>query len=60
MTAAANSAAMVSVYTGRTCIGFVFARGRAGFEAFTADEDSLGTFPTQKQAADAVTAGAAP
>jgi hypothetical protein len=43
------------VYDGRACLGFILARGRAGFEAFTADEQSLGLFKTQAQAANAVT-----
>ena len=33
---------MISIYEGRSCVGFVLARGRAGFEAFDADEPSLG------------------
>jgi hypothetical protein len=45
---------MLSVYDDKTCIGFIIARGKSGFEALTADLDSLGTFPTQKQAADAL------
>jgi hypothetical protein len=45
--------AMVSVFDGRECIGFVITR-RHGFEAYTADERSLGIFPTMQDAADAV------
>jgi len=45
-----------SVYDGRTCIGFLLGRGRSGIEAFTAAEQSLGTFPDQKSAASAVCA----
>lgn len=42
-------------------LGVVFARGVAGFEAFDASENSLGLFPTAKQAAGAllIEAGAA-
>jgi len=36
------------------CLGFVLGRGPAGFEAFTADERSLGLFPNEKQAANAL------
>ena len=36
------------------CIGFIMPRGRTGFEAFGADEKSLGLFPTPQDAADAV------
>jgi hypothetical protein len=46
---------MVSVYDGRACLGFILARGHAGFEAFTADDQSLGLFKTQAQAANALT-----
>jgi hypothetical protein len=54
MTARPTIAPMVSIYDGRECIGFVIARGRIGFEAFNADLDSLGTFPTQREAANAI------
>lgn len=45
---------MLSVYVGQLCIGFVMLRGPAGAEAFDADEQSLGIFPDQRSAADAV------
>lgn len=45
---------MLSVYIGRTCIGHILGRGRAGFETFGADENSPGTFATEKDAADAI------
>ena len=51
MSAAAKpSAAMVSVYTGRTCAGFVLNRGVAGFEAFDANQRSLWLFKKAKAA----------
>jgi hypothetical protein len=37
------------VMAGTTCIGFVFARGRAGFEAYN-DDKSLGLFPDKSAA----------
>jgi hypothetical protein len=43
---------LLSVYDGRSCIGFVLARGRRGFEAFTAGEQSLGMFDTRDAAID--------
>lgn len=46
--------AMQALYSGATCLGFLYARGRDGVEAYDADERSLGIFPTQKAAADAV------
>ena len=50
----AGTAPMLSVYYGKTCIGFIIARGKLGFESFSADLVSLGTFPTQREAADAI------
>jgi hypothetical protein len=47
--------AMLSVYDGRTCLGHIIAHGKRGFEAFDADDNSLGTFPTDQEAADAIT-----
>jgi hypothetical protein len=47
---------MLSVYDGRTCIGWIMSRGKAGFEAFDADQRSLGVFATQREAAAALPA----
>jgi hypothetical protein len=46
---------MASVFNddGR-CLGFVLQRGPAGFEAFTADECSLGLFEDERKAANAL------
>jgi hypothetical protein len=38
---------------GKVCLGFVFARGRAGFEAFD-DNESLGLFPEKTAAISAL------
>jgi|EndMetStandDraft_8_1072994.scaffolds.fasta_scaffold190035_4 hypothetical protein len=46
--------AMATLYVGQYCLGFILSRGKSGFEAFTADEKSIGTFPTQRAAADAI------
>ena len=51
---ATSPSPLLSVYSGRDCIGFVYARGRSGFEAFTADQKSLGVFRTQREAATAI------
>ena len=48
------SAPMSYVYDGRDCLGFILARGKLGFEAFTRDERTLGMFKTQREAADAI------
>jgi len=37
---------LLSVYDGRTWIGLVLARGKAGYEAFGADDRSVGVYPT--------------
>ena len=49
-----SSSPMVSIYDGQRCCGWVFARGKQGFEAFTAAQQSLGTFVTQREAVVAV------
>jgi hypothetical protein len=49
-----TTASLLSVYDGRNCVGFLLHRGPAGWEAFTSDEKSIGTYPTQKAAADAI------
>jgi hypothetical protein len=41
---------ITSIYDGRSCIGFVLARGRVGFEAFNAGDRSLGVFATRDAA----------
>jgi hypothetical protein len=41
---------LVSIYDGQRCLGFILARGKTGFEAFAADERSLGLFQSQKEA----------
>jgi hypothetical protein len=46
--------ALLSVYSGRERLGRIVCRGKLGFEAFDADERSLGAFPDLKRAADAV------
>jgi hypothetical protein len=51
---ASNAAALVSVFDGRECRGHVLARGPSGYEAFTADDRSLGLYKTQADAANAL------
>ena len=46
---------LVSVTSGRDCIGHVVCRGKLGFEGFNAADESIGVFPTLKDAANAVT-----
>jgi hypothetical protein len=55
MNRTAPSAALSYVMDGRECIGFVLARGRLGFEALDREEQSLGLFPSQQAAANALT-----
>jgi hypothetical protein len=47
-------AALLSIYAGRTCLGFIIKRGREGFEAFSASERKLGIYKTASAAADVV------
>jgi hypothetical protein len=50
----AYATAMRSVYDGSRCLGFILPRGKAGFQAFDYGDFSLGFFPTQQGAADAI------
>jgi hypothetical protein len=54
MSSAARFTPMSSVYAGQRCIGFILSRGRDGYEAFSAEQKSLGLFQTKNDAADAV------
>jgi len=50
-----TAAPRISYVTGgREAIGFILARGLAGFEGFTREEQSLGLFKTAAAAANAV------
>jgi hypothetical protein len=44
-----------SVYDDRSRIGVILARGGRGFEAYAADDHSLGVFPSPRKAAAAIT-----
>jgi hypothetical protein len=46
---------MLSVYSGRKCVGFLLERGKTGVEAFDAEQRSLGVFTTLREAANAIT-----
>jgi hypothetical protein len=46
--------AMLSVYDGQQCQGFVLARGKDGFEAFNFNGQSIGKFKTQQEATRAI------
>jgi hypothetical protein len=47
---------LLSVYDGQHIRGFVLARGKAGYEVFTANQVSLGLFRTATDAADEISA----
>ena len=49
---------MLSVYDGQRCLGHIIMRGKRGFEAFDADDNRLGTFLTDREAANAVSRAA--
>jgi hypothetical protein len=42
------------VYDGRQCLGHILRRGCQGYEAFDRDDKSIGIFPSQQQAANAI------
>jgi hypothetical protein len=44
-----------SVYDDRSRLGVILARGRSGFEAYAADDHSLGLFSSPRKAAAAIT-----
>jgi hypothetical protein len=48
----------LAVFDGQTCIGHLLSRGKAGFEAYDRDDRSLGIYPDQKSAADAISEAA--
>ena len=52
--ASATTALLISVFDGRQCLGHVLGRGRAGFEAFSGEDVSLGLFANQKDAIAAI------
>jgi hypothetical protein len=47
-------ATLLSVYDGQQCCGFLIRRPRRGAEAFDREERSLGLFPSEVEAANAV------
>jgi hypothetical protein len=51
---ASTNSPLLSIYDGRSCVGFVLARGKRGYESFdAAGEQSLGLFEKQADAIDA-------
>jgi hypothetical protein len=51
-----HTESMLAVYDGRRCVGHLLLRGKAGVEAYDAADHSLGLFPTERAAADAISA----
>jgi len=49
-----NKLPMIGVYRGRDCVGFVFARGPQGYEAFDHEERPIGIFADEHAAAAAI------
>jgi hypothetical protein len=52
--ATSTKSSLQSVYAGRACIGHILNRGKCGFEAYDAYDISLGIFPDQRTAANAL------
>jgi hypothetical protein len=55
-----STTALLSVYDGRHCVGFVLPRGKVGFEALDHNEQSRGLFATQELAIAALSTAGAP
>jgi len=53
-----DATALLSVYDGQTCIGHIIARGKPGHEAFDTDNNSLGMFASEHDAANAISKAA--
>ena len=51
--------AMQAIHSGQQCLGFIYSRGRFGFEDFDRDTKLIVIFPDQKSAAEAVVTKAA-
>jgi hypothetical protein len=45
---------MLAVHAGQMCVGHIYQRSKAGFEAFNTDDRSIGLFGSQREAADAL------
>jgi hypothetical protein len=54
------SSGMLSLYSGRRFLGTIISRSKSGHEAFDAEGTSLGLYPNQKAAMDAVARAAVP
>ena len=52
--AIAGDPTYLSVFDGQLCCGHLILRGKQGVEAYDADDVSLGIYPTQLAAANAV------
>jgi hypothetical protein len=49
---------MLSVYDGQRCLGHIIVRGKTGHEAFDTDNNSLGMFASEHDAANAISKAA--
>ena len=58
MSARATKPALATSFVGEKVVGFILRRGYLGFEAWTADEKSLGLFPSEDDAHSALVAEA--
>jgi hypothetical protein len=47
-----TATSLLTITDGRACVGWIIARGKRGYESFSADERSLGVFSTQAAAVD--------
>ena len=47
---AAPATPLISIMHNNRCIGFMLRRGRQGIEVFTRETESIGCFPTEREA----------
>jgi hypothetical protein len=52
-----SGAPITPVIYDQRCLGHIISRGPKGFEAFDADDKSIGTYPTQREAAAVIVGG---
>ncbi len=57
MTSRPDTELLIPVVVGSVCVGHILVRGIGGFEAFTRDDKTIGTFRTREEAVGALMKG---
>lgn len=55
-----HTSTLIPILAGNVCLGHLIERGRSGFEAYDADDKSIGTFATAAAAVEALIDAASP